>query len=107
MTLVLSTRNLFVACKAFHCHYQGISLVPRDELIRTRNTGLDPGGSLAPGDFSAVSGGKEAASRSHVAPRKPDVASGVLYLHLGEPSQVPLDILINSWKLKCGSWGYG
>ena len=78
MTLVLSTRNLFVACKAFHCHYQGISLVPRDELIRTGNTGLDRGGSLAPGDFSAVSGGKEAASGSHVAPRKPDVASGVL-----------------------------
>lgn len=69
MMLESTARASFVGCKAFHCHCQGISLVPRDELIRTGNTCLDLGGSLAPRDFSAVSRGKEAASKSHVAPR--------------------------------------
>jgi hypothetical protein len=57
---------------------------------------------LAPGNFSAVSGGIQAASRSHVAPRRPSIASGVLYIHSRNQSQIPVVRLINSWNLKCG-----
>ena len=60
MTLESTTRNSFVACKTVQCHYQEISLVPRDGFISPGNTHLGPGSSLAPGDFSALSGSIQA-----------------------------------------------
>jgi hypothetical protein len=49
-----------------------------------RKACIGPGIYLAPGTFSAVSGSKEAASRSQIDPRKPDVASGAFYLPFEE-----------------------
>jgi hypothetical protein len=54
-------------------------------LMFPGSSSTSPRSYLASGDFSAVPGGIQAASRSHVAARKPDVPSGALYIHHEEP----------------------
>ena len=61
---------------------------------------------LLPDTLVRFLGGIQAASRSHVGPGKPEVASGVLYSTSGNQSHVPVDSSINSWNLECGSWGH-
>ena len=76
-------RKSCVACTLYIPTHK-ISYVPVGSFISPGNACLGPGSSLAPGNFSAVSGSIQAVSRSQIDPRKPDVTSGAFYPHFEE-----------------------
>ena len=62
--------------------------------ISDRNSHPSPRSYLAAGYFSAVYGGIQAASRSHVGPGKPDVVSGAFTCTSENQRHIPVESLL-------------